>query len=108
MNLTGKQKRFLRSLGHNLQPVVHVGKGGISDALAAAANQALDDHELIKVRLLDEVPVDRSEAADELAVRCEAVVAQVLGRTVLLYRRRLDDPKIVLPGKREETAEASS
>lgn len=100
MQLTGKDKRHLRALGHNLDVVVHVGKGGVTDGLVTAVNQALEDHELIKIRVLEEAPVDRKEAAEMLAERCGAVVAQVLGKVVLLYRRHPDHPEIVLPGKR--------
>ena len=49
--LTGKQRRYLRSLGHHLDPVIHVGKEGISEGLIGAADVALEEHELIKIKL---------------------------------------------------------
>lgn len=94
--LSGKQKRFLRGLGHALQPVIMVGKGEITDALIAETGIALNAHELIKVKILESCPMDRHEVAEQLAVACSADVAQVLGRTFLLYRRA-DEPKLVLP-----------
>ena len=103
MDLTGKQRRHLRALGHKLDAVVHVGKGGITDGVVSAVNQALEDHELIKVKVLEESPLDRKEAAEALAERCNAFMAQLLGRVVLLYRQHPDNPEIVLPGKRAET-----
>lgn len=99
MQLNGKQRRYLRALGHNLDAIVRVGKGGITDGLVGALDQALEDHELIKVRVLEESPLDRHEAAQVMAERCGAAVAQVLGRSVLMYRPRSEDPKIVLPKK---------
>ena len=51
MPLTGKQRRALRALGHHLEPVVLVGQNGITDGVVAAVDQALHDHELIKVKL---------------------------------------------------------
>jgi len=93
MSLTGKQRRKLRALGHHLSPVVHVGQNGVTDALAAAADQALTDHELIKVKVGD-APVDRHEAADALALATKSEVAQVLGNTLLLFRKRPKDSKI--------------
>jgi RNA-binding protein len=94
--MTGKQRRYLRALGHHLQPVLQVGHEGVSDALARAAGEQLEAHELIKVRILE--PNDRHQTAELLAQKCGAEVAQVLGRTALLYRPRKEKPVIVLPG----------
>jgi RNA-binding protein len=95
--LTGKQRRHLRGLGHGLEPIVQVGKGGIDDGLVAALDQALLDHELVKVRVGESASLDRHEAADALADRTKSQVAQVLGNTVLLYRARAENPEIALP-----------
>jgi RNA-binding protein len=95
--LTGKQRRHLRALGHHLHPVVQIGQDGVSDAVVGQADVQLDAHELIKVKVGESSPQDRHEAADMLAARTQAQVAQVLGRTVLLYRPRKDKPQIVLP-----------
>ncbi|MBX3155111.1 MAG: ribosome assembly RNA-binding protein YhbY [Deltaproteobacteria bacterium] len=97
--LTGKQRRYLRGLGHELRPIVQVGKDGIDDGLVAALDRALLDHELVKVKLGD-VPEelgDRHGVADRLAARTRSHVAQVLGNTLLLYRAHPDEPVIVLP-----------
>jgi RNA-binding protein len=85
--LTGKQRRRLRALGHHLQPVVMVGQAGVTQAVIAAVDQALHDHELVKVKV-HEGPDDRHEAAERLAQATESEVAQLLGRTVLLFRKR--------------------
>jgi RNA-binding protein len=95
--LNGKQRRFLRALGHHLEPVVQVGKDGISEGLVAALDSALHTHELIKVKLGEAVGADRRVIAAALAESCVAELVQVLGRTLLLYRRRPDDPAIELP-----------
>ncbi|MBA2539175.1 MAG: ribosome assembly RNA-binding protein YhbY [Deltaproteobacteria bacterium] len=95
--LNGKQRRYLRGLGHELKPIVQVGKGGVDDGLVAAVDQALSDHELIKLRIGENAKVDRHEAADAIAARTRSDVAQVLGNTVLLFRPDPDDPKITLP-----------
>lgn len=94
--LTGKQKRYLRALGHNLKPVITIGKGEVSEAVTSETDAALDAHELIKVKLLESCLMDRHEVADLLAQACRAEIAQLLGRTVLLYRASRE-PKIVLP-----------
>jgi RNA-binding protein len=98
--LTGKQKRFLRGIGHDLKPVVRIGKNEINEALTAEVDAALATHELIKVRILESCDMDRHEAADRLAKACGAETAQILGRTLLLYRKG-DQPKIELPAGKD-------
>jgi RNA-binding protein len=97
VELTGKQRRFLRGLGHSLHALVQLGKGGIDEGVLRALDAALEQHELVKVRLGAEAPEGRDEAAEALAERTRSAVAQVLGRTILLYRRHPKEPKIVLP-----------
>ena len=94
--LSGKQKRFLRGLGHGLKPVITVGKGDINEALIKETVDAIASHELIKVKILESCGMDRFEVAAGLADACDAEVAQVLGRTLLLYKQG-KDPKIELP-----------
>jgi RNA-binding protein len=98
MQLSGKDRHHLRALGHPLKPILQIGKEGVTEAFSAALDQALRDHELIKVRVLGNAPLEREEAADELARAANAEVAQVLGNLVLLYRPHPDEPTIVLPG----------
>jgi RNA-binding protein len=76
---------------------VQVGKDGIDDGLVTAIDQALADHELIKVKVGEAAGMDRHEAANDLATRTKSYVAQVLGNTVLLYRPHPEEPTIVLP-----------
>ena len=97
MPLTGKAARHLRALGHSLSPVIAIGKDGITDGVVEATNAALLTHELIKVKVQSEAPLDRREAASDLASKTSSSLAQVLGRTFLLYRRHPKDPKIKLP-----------
>jgi RNA-binding protein len=95
--LTGKQRRYLRSLGHELRPIVQIGRDGLDEGLVAAVDQALADHELVKIKLGEAADLDRHDAAADLATRTRSEVAQVLGFTVLLYRRHPDEPEIELP-----------
>ena len=94
--LTGKQKRFLRGAGHGLKSVVQVGKNECNAALIEETSSALAAHELIKIKLLESCPMDRHEVAEKLAAAVDAEVAQILGRTILLYRQG-ETPKIELP-----------
>ncbi|HSR99561.1 MAG TPA: ribosome assembly RNA-binding protein YhbY [Kofleriaceae bacterium] len=95
--LSGKQRRHLRGLGHELRPIVQIGKGGIDEGLVAAVDQALVDHELVKVKVGEAAGLDRHDAAESIAQRTSSEVAQVLGNVVLLYRAHPEDPQIVLP-----------
>lgn len=94
--LTGRQRRHLRGLAHAIRPLVQVGEAGISPAVLKALGEALRDHELVKVRL--QQPDDKKAAARALADAMDAQLCGVVGHTVILYRRREDDPKIELPG----------
>ena len=94
--LSGKQKRFLRGAGHGLKPVIRVGKGEVNEALLKESAEALACHELIKIKILESCLMDRFEVGDALAAGCGAEVAQVLGRTLLLYKAA-KEPKIELP-----------
>lgn len=95
--LTGKQRRHLRALGHHLTAVVQIGHEGVTDAVARQTDAQLEAHELIKVKVSENAPQARQEAAAQLAEKCRAHLAQVLGRTALLYRRREEKPAIELP-----------
>lgn len=97
MELKGSDRRALRALGHALKPVVTVGKDAVSEGLLSAIAAEHDHSELIKLKVLDTCPVDRREVAATLAERSGSEVAQVLGRTILLYRRHPETPKISLP-----------
>lgn len=96
--LTGKQKRYLRGLAHDLKPVIHVGKQGVTDALVAEAETALENHELIKVKFVDRKD-EKTELAAELGKRLDGEVAGSIGHHVILFRpaRRPELRRIRLP-----------
>lgn len=98
ISLTGAQRRTLRGLGHHLRALVQIGKDGVTPGLIMATADVLEDHELIKISVNSEAPLNRKEAPQLLATAVGAHVAQVIGRTALLYRRRFDEPDIELPG----------
>lgn len=96
--LTSKQRQFLRGLAHPLSPVVHVGKGGVTDALIAETRKSLHSHELIKVRIAIDESAERKEVAQRLAAATDAQLAGTIGKVAILYRERDEDPEIKLPG----------
>ena len=95
--LTGKQKGFLRSMANEMDPILQVGKGGITEAVVTQTNEVLEVRELIKCRVLQNCSEEPKVVATELAEQVEADLAQVIGRNFLLYRRSKDKPVIVLP-----------
>lgn len=93
--LAGYQRKHLRGLAHPLKPLVQVGEAGISDAVIAAIDQALADHELLKVRLHQ--PENKQETARELAERSHSQLCGLVGHTVILYRQHPENPRIEVP-----------
>jgi RNA-binding protein len=77
----------LRGAGHALPAIVQIGKEGTTAAVLKQLGQALHDHELVKVKIGSECPETRFETADQLAALPDVQLAQVLGRTLLVYRR---------------------
>ena len=96
MPLTGAAARYLRALAHPLDPVVQIGKDGVTKELLAAVERALIDHELIKVKLAAEESMERKITAAKIASQTASEVAQVIGRILVLYRPR-KKPTIKVP-----------
>jgi RNA-binding protein len=86
-------RKALRAAGHHLSPVVQVGKEGVTEAVLRQLDAQLLAHELVKVKVGTESPEDRFEAAGRLGEAAGAQVAQILGRTVLVYRRHPERPR---------------
>jgi len=84
-------------MAHALEPVVHVGHGGVSDGVVRAVEQALLDHELIKVRLHE--PADKKGEAEALAVATDSALCGLVGHTIILYRPHPETPKIQVPAR---------
>jgi RNA-binding protein len=80
-------RRRLKRIAHHLEPIVLVGDHGISDSLIAETRRALEDHELIKVRIHSGDREVRQTLAGELAVACEATIIQSIGKTAVLFRK---------------------
>lgn len=99
--LSARARAHLKSLAHGLAPLVQVGADGITPGVGQAALVALEQHELIKIRLGQAYEGERKVAAQELVVATASQLVQVIGRIVVLYRRRSKDdpkrPRIVIP-----------
>ena len=95
--LTGKQKRFLRGLGHRIKSHITVGKNGVGDTLLNQVEDGLLAHELIKIRVLDTSPLEKAACADAITSATGAALAQMLGHTLLIYRPHPENPMLELP-----------
>jgi RNA-binding protein len=98
-------RRALRAHGHALTPVVQIGKAGVTEAVLRQVQQALADHELIKVKIAGESPEDRFTVAERLAEGPGVNVVQILGRVILVYKRHPRTPRF--EGKRAAAREAA-
>lgn len=97
LELTGKQRRFLRAIGHHLKPIVTVGKQGVTPTVIKQLEQCLLSHELVKVRILEACPLPRKDAGPVLCEATQSGLAQTLGRNLLLFRPHPEEPRIELP-----------
>ena len=100
MELTSKQRAYLRGLANPLEPIVIIGKDGIGDNLIKQANDALEARELIKCRVLENSMLTAREACDELSVLTRSEQVQVIGTKFVLYRpthKKDKKDKIILP-----------
>jgi len=98
-SLTARQRAELRSLAHHLKPILHIGKEGVAEATVSAAIEAFSTREIMKIRVLENAPVGVRDSAEALSQQIGgAHVVQVIGRTVVLYRRDPHHPKIELGG----------
>lgn len=86
MDLRGKQKRFLRSQAHHLQPIFQIGKGGLNDAMIIQINEALEKRELIKVTLLQNTDEIAEAVARSLEAEIHCNIIQIIGRVLVLFK----------------------
>jgi RNA-binding protein len=97
VQLTAKQKQYLKGVAHGLDPVVQVGSKGLSDGLIEQIREQLVAHELIKIRFNTEATLTPADGAEELATRTRSQLVQKAGRVLVLYRRHDEKPRIELP-----------
>ena len=97
MELTTKQRAYLRSLATNIDTIMQIGKGGVSEPLVKTVSDALAARELIKMKVLETAGYTPREIVEELAVACDAQVVTVIGSKIVPYRPNAEKPKIELP-----------
>ena len=101
LKLTNPQKKYLRGLGHALNPLLQIGKDGVSAAFLRQLEVVLGDHELVKVKILQNAPMSKEEAETQLLKGINATLVQRIGKTFLLYAPHPEEPVIQLPKPRK-------
>ena len=92
--LTGKQKRYLRSIAHKIPGTFQVGKDGVSDKMIDAIRLGLQANELVKIKVLDNCTEELNQVALDLSAGTKADIVQIIGHTIILY---LESPKAIYP-----------
>lgn len=98
--LTGKQKRFLRSKAHSLQPIFQVGKGGVNENMVKQINEALEVRELVKISILQNCDEDRETIAEQLTKGTRAELVQIIGKMIVLYKESRENKQLTLPSSK--------
>ena len=85
--ITSKQRAFLRSMANNINPIIQVGKGGVTPELTESFDAALEAREIVKANVLDNNLLSAREAAQIISERTHSDIVQVIGNRFVLYRR---------------------
>lgn len=86
MELTNSRKKFLRTLGHQLKPIITIADKGVTDNIHLELERALDDHELIKLKINIDDPRYRKQLAAEICDQHNAALIQSIGKVALILR----------------------
>ena len=94
MELTSKQRAFLKKESHALEPVVRIGKDGLSENVVKSLLDAIDSRELVKVKILQNSDAEKRETANELALRSGCQLVAIIGR-ILIYYKENEDKSVI-------------
>ena len=95
--ITGKQRSYLKSLAHDIDPTVYIGKAGVTDTVIKEIDMCLEARELVKVKLQDGCVMEPKDVANDMAAKLGAEFVQAIGRRFTLYRQSKENKKIELP-----------
>lgn len=97
MKLTNNQKKYLRSIAHDLKPFVMIGQHGLSESVIAEIDSTMLKHELIKIKLRVENRDEKQKIIEKILEFSHAEIVQVIGGVLVIYRPFEDNPDIILP-----------
>lgn len=93
--LNKKEIASLKKVAHTLKPIFQIGKNGLNDDMINSISEALEKRELIKISILQTCGVDKNELAFDIARLTRSEVVQVIGKTIVIYRRSINNPVII-------------
>ncbi len=96
MALKGKQRSYLKSLANGIEPILILGKNGLTDNVLKQLDDALEARELIKIKCLENSGLDTTETASEVVKLLKAEFVQSIGSKFTIYRKA-KEPKINIP-----------
>ena len=102
--LKGKQRAYLRSIANTLDPITQIGKDGVTESFLEQLDGMLRTREIVKVTILDNAGLDTKEAANAVCEALRAEFVQAIGFKFTIYKKNLDEPKIVFPGHEQAKA----
>lgn len=97
--ITAKQRKYLKSLAHKLDPILQIGKSGVTDNLLKQIDELLESRELIKVHVLNNSQLEANQVANDISEKLRAEFVQSIGNKFVIYRESEDKKKIELPRK---------
>ena len=97
MKLTNNQKKYLRSLAHDLKPFVMIGQNGLSESVLAEIDFTMHKHELIKIKLRVDNRDEKQKIVEKIIEFSRSELVQVIGGVLVIYRSFEDNPDIILP-----------
>jgi RNA-binding protein len=97
--LTNNQKKYLRKLAHDLNPVVMIGQQGLSEAVLSELDSTMKKHELLKINIRVDDRNKKKEMVDRIIKLSEALLVQIIGSVLVIYRPFEENPMIILPRK---------
>ena len=95
--MKNNQKKFLRSLGHDLKPTIMIGQNGLTEAVLAELENTLGIHELVKIKMRSDDKEQKQQMIEKIVEQSQAALIQVIGGVMVIYRAFEKDPIIHLP-----------
>ena len=102
--LKGKQRAYLRSLANTLKPTTQIGKEGVTESFLEQLDGMLRTRELVKVTILENAGLDTKETANAVCEALRAEFVQAIGFKFTIYKRNIEEPKILFPGHEQAKA----
>lgn len=100
MKLTSKQRAFLKKQAHDLDPMVRIGKDGLSENLIQSLLDVIEKRELVKVKILQNSEVEKKEVAQELALKSGCELVAIIGKTLIFFKENEEKPVVSYDLKR--------